>query len=582
MKQGLFEVFGSGKTGLKAEDLNCFAGLLAGVGILIPEGIVLATDIFDRVAEKLEQAGGPDGIGDLACPQFLVVINEEILGKMEIGRPYAVRSSALSECGGTGIYQSAFFVPTGKKEDDLESLWQCERCVYASEFSTDAKLWRERSNAPMGMAVLIQLVIGTRFEDGFLPPLAGVAYTSYNGLPTVRAVIGLGTQAVNGGGIIFNIPVDHNLHFQREMWELDNADAIDGSGVVRQIGTHQEDIYGGVASSFELFNGLFGMLARLQKQANLYLEWVISDGKVYAVQCAVYEDKLPGDVHFDSKDYFLLFKGSDVVHAGKASCKSVVYVHSWSPETASVVESLNETMKDFLLVVPQDALSLLADLRQEKCRLSFKHFSNALAVVEKQRAYTDSQRRMMAGVGQSLADHSSGRGASHFSQLCSRTNILFIGGEFDSTPLLTLPGGMDYGRDIPITIWNTAVEVVVDGEKEGCVYVSKNSKRSDYSLYQLQDWSDNLRTAANSLSDSKSDMTNHFYAIHYAIAPDVNPSDFDPYALEQDVLNDFGGIAGIIASLDVVIANGEQFVDCEAWNGGLKEYLEDLRVHLKQ
>ncbi|MDO8593022.1 MAG: PEP/pyruvate-binding domain-containing protein [bacterium] len=243
MEQGLFEVFGDGKIGLKAADLNQHAMLLESVGTQIPKGFVIATGIFDELRDELNLYNGHP---DYTCPDFLSPINEAILDKMTVDTPYAIRSSALSEHGGTGIYKTTFFWPTGDRHKDLKKLWDCELAVYASEFTEDAILWREKIKALAGMAILIQPVIGFHFENYFLPALAGVAYTSYNGLPTVRAVIGLGTKAANGGGVIFNYPSDHVAHFQREMWEQEDADALTVSGK-GQTHTQFEEIFHEIA-----------------------------------------------------------------------------------------------------------------------------------------------------------------------------------------------------------------------------------------------------------------------------------------------------------------------------------------------
>lgn len=583
MRQGLFEIFGTGKLGLKVDDLNQYSDLVASVGMSIPEGIVIATGIFDQLTVEVKFEEPSEEIEKHECPDFLLSINEEVLDRLEVGKPYAIRSSALSERGGTGIYKSTFFLPTGNKTEDLKNLWRCEVAVYASEFTHDARLWRERNKAPIGMAILIQPVVSFRFEENFLPALSGTAYTSYNGLLTIRAVIGLGTQAVDGSGIVYNCTSDHVLHFQREMWEQEEADTISLTGEIGKTHTHYPEIFGEIARGFEAFNGIFEKLAQLQKQGNFYLEWAIVDGKVFVVQLATYEDRLAGDVSFDSSNYFLLMKGNDILHSGRATCKCIVYVHEWSLEISQVVEHLNETIGDYLLIVPQDALSQLADIHIHGHRLAFRHFSNALAVVEKQRAYTQSQSLMLAQIGKSRADHSNRMGASHFSQLCDRTNILFIGGEFDSTPLFVLPGGMDYRNGIGITIWDVATEVVVDSSKEeGFVYISKLAKKCEYSLYQLQDWSEALRSVANGMGDSEDQtMANHFYAVHYAIASDDNPVGFDPFKLDETAVAEFGWNGGIIESLKAVIANGDQFVSEDVWNGGLKSYLEELLVHLQ-
>jgi hypothetical protein len=577
MRQGLFEVFGSGRLGLKADDLNQFAELITSAGMYIPEGIVLATGVFDQLIGQIEADKTPEVIEALKCPDFFLSIINEILDKLEIGKPYAIRSSALSERGGTGIYKSVFFQATGDRDEDLQNFWHCVTSVYASEFTSDAKLWRARNKAEIGMAILIQPAVGKLEEGNYFPTLAGTAYTSYNGLPTIRVVVGLGTRAVNAGGIIFNCPPENFQRFQRSLWDQDRADAISPAGMICEIHTQTTMIHTTIARVFETFTSLFEKLSKLREQGNFYLEWAISGGKTFVVQCASYDDCLPGEVSFDSKNYFMLLKAEDILHSGHVTCQSIVYVRRWSPKVADTLEGLNEISRNYLLIVPQDALSLLADVR-----LSFRHFSNALAVVEKQWTYTAEQRLMLSKAGLCQADHTSGKGASHFSQLCNRAKILFLGGEFVSTPLLRLPGGIDVGDNTGITAWKTKVEVVVDAiKKEGHVYVSKETKKSDYSLYQVNSWSDALRTTANALNASgEVEVSGAFYTVHYAIGPDEDPTQFDPFKLDETIVAEFG-IPDIVASLKVVIANGERFLGSDVWNGKLKEFLQDLLQRLE-
>ncbi len=54
MRQGLFEVFGDGSLGLKADYLNQFSQKLVSVGLSIPEGMVIATGIFDLLAQQID------------------------------------------------------------------------------------------------------------------------------------------------------------------------------------------------------------------------------------------------------------------------------------------------------------------------------------------------------------------------------------------------------------------------------------------------------------------------------------------------------------------------------------------------
>lgn len=593
MKQGLFEVFGKGKLGLKADDLNQYSEVITGSGMTVPEGIVISTEAFDWLAEDYSLGEGvlSEDIEKRGCPSFLLSVNEEILGGMEAGKPYAIRSSALSERGGTGIYKSTFFWPTGNKSEDLQGLWRCQTQVYASEFTRDARLWRERNNSSIGMAILIQPIIGFGFDKYFLPAMAGTAYTSYQGIPTVRAVLGLGTKAVNGGGKVYNAPSDHILHLQRDMWDQEKADVLTPDGVC-EIPSQLEEIHGEI--SFAAFNRLFPSLATLQQHGNFYLEWATYRNGIYVVQCAPYEDRLPGDLSFDSSNYFALLQGKDVLHSGRATCKCVVYINAWSVKISRLLEDLNEMVKDHLLIVPQDSTSQLADHMtnehgfHEDARLAFRHFSNASTVVEQQQHYSEHQREGMRLLGEYRADHTSGRGASHFSQLCGRTNILFIGAEFDERPLLALPNIIKYRGDGDILVVQTAAEVVADvANKSGYVYVSKRAtgKRNEFSQSQLQGWSDDLRQAANQAGASgNNEMASHLYNLHYSIGPDNGPVGYDEFELDKDylALEDVGGTAGIIESLKAVIADGGQYVNPNEWDDGLKDYLEKLLAHLTQ
>ena len=466
MKRGLFRVFGEEGLGLKAEDLNEYAKVIKGAGLIIPEGVVIATDIFHRIIKEdfeahfdslLENGPPLKRFYDGKCPNLLLPINQEILNWMEKGRPYAVRSSQVSEAGGTGIFKSDFFWPTGNLTTDLENLWRSEAVVYASEFTEEADLWRERNRAGIGMAILIFPVIGFHFGEHFLPAISGTAYTSYRGLPTVRTVVGLGTRAVNGYGVIFHLPVTRRSEFYEKLCGQELADTITSQGL-ETIYHQNPEINNEIGKCFEAFNNFFKQLAELKKHGNFYLEWAAYQGQIFIVQCAAYEDYLPSDVNFKDENYGLLLESKDVAHVGSASCRSVIYVYNWTRENQLALEQLNKTNKDFLLIVPQMSLSELATTIDAGKRLSFCHLSNALAVVEEQHNYGG-------------ANHSRGRGATHFTQLCGRSSILFIGGELNYEVFDTVLYGKKSKRVAGITIYKTRAEVMV-GTK-GFVYIKK-------------------------------------------------------------------------------------------------------------
>ncbi|MFA6228159.1 MAG: hypothetical protein WC668_03135 [Patescibacteria group bacterium] len=583
----MFKTYGTGSKGRKVEDLERFAGLIISLGMNIPEGIVILSDIFAETLDNLglNEESSPEQLNGVECPIFLTVINRDILNGMLTGKPYAIRSTALSERGGTGIYQSTFFVPNGDRERDLQLLWEKEREVYASELSPDAKAWREKNQAPFGMAIFIQPVQGFEFDGYWLPSLSGVAYTSYQGLPTVRLVVGLGTQAVKGGGLIYNQDPDPNkpLHFYRDIWDLKKADTIQlQTGDIGQISSQYLEIHRSI--NFGEFCRFFEKLAKLKEHGDFSLEWVLVGDKIHIVQCAPYEDRLPGDMTVNKDRYFLLAQGADVYNSGRNVCQAVVYVHSWSPVTADRLENLNKRLTDYILIIPQDAISALAGIDRDETtgrlnvQFGFRHFSNAGAVIEKQIDYTTRQMTDALQIGIRLVNHSQGLGASHFQQLCSRSDILFIGTEFDATPLFGLAGQVEYGNPVDISVWQTEAVALVDGEtKEGFVYIAKETKRNKYSPVQVEEYKMAMRRAANDANKDNNDSAGALYNIHYAIGQDGSPVDYDPFKLEEDIIDECG-LDGIRRDLQVVIDNRDLVSRHipNQWRNEFSRYLQDL------
>ncbi|MDR0569975.1 MAG: PEP/pyruvate-binding domain-containing protein [Clostridiales Family XIII bacterium] len=130
--------------------------------------------------------------------------------------PIIVRSSSLLEDGFgnafAGKYESVFCVNVGTLEERLEAFERAVKTVYAStmdESVLEYRLQRGLADKDEQMALLVQRVSGSLFQDFYMPMAAGVAY-SYNSYrwskdidPTtgmVRMVMGLGTRAVDRTG----------------------------------------------------------------------------------------------------------------------------------------------------------------------------------------------------------------------------------------------------------------------------------------------------------------------------------------------------------------------------------------------
>lgn len=127
--------------------------------------------------------------------------------------PIIVRSSSLQEDGFgnafAGKYESIFCINTGSLEERLTELENAVRTVYASTMDRSALEYRRQRGLGYKdeqMALLIQRVSGSMYEDFLMPNAAGVGY-SYSPYrwdntldPTagmLRLVMGLGTRAVD-------------------------------------------------------------------------------------------------------------------------------------------------------------------------------------------------------------------------------------------------------------------------------------------------------------------------------------------------------------------------------------------------
>lgn len=127
--------------------------------------------------------------------------------------PIIVRSSSILEDGFgnafAGKYESVFCPNTGMLEDRLKAFEEAVKTVYASTMSTSALDYRMRrglAGRDEQMAVLVQRVSGSRYEDIFMPCAAGVGYSfsPYRFMESIdqsagmlRLVMGLGTGAVD-------------------------------------------------------------------------------------------------------------------------------------------------------------------------------------------------------------------------------------------------------------------------------------------------------------------------------------------------------------------------------------------------
>ncbi|MBN1949096.1 MAG: hypothetical protein JW784_05090 [Candidatus Cloacimonetes bacterium] len=191
------------------------------VNIKIPRTFIIGTSEFDLFIERNHIGNWITEKSDQEINEFFV--NCELSPRLmkilsvfidNIKYPLAVRSSGLLEDSQSqpfaGIYQT-FMLPNHHKKKDfrLKHLADSIKLVFASVFLRSARNYIESINYKLEeekMAVIIQEMVGSRFNGYVYPHIAGVAQ-SYNFYPTsslknsdgIAAIaVGLGKTVVEG------------------------------------------------------------------------------------------------------------------------------------------------------------------------------------------------------------------------------------------------------------------------------------------------------------------------------------------------------------------------------------------------
>ena len=188
----------------------------------IPKTVVICTDIFDEFMETNELY--PVALGDAddetilryflraSLPSRLI---EDLMAFFDVVKsPIAVRSSSLLEDSHyqpfAGIYSTYMVPKIEEKYDMLRTVSDAIKAVYASVFYTDSKAYMTATSNLIDqekMAIVLQEVVGSRYNDHFYPTMSGVA-RSLNFYPIgnekaedgiANIALGLGKYIVDGG-----------------------------------------------------------------------------------------------------------------------------------------------------------------------------------------------------------------------------------------------------------------------------------------------------------------------------------------------------------------------------------------------
>lgn len=230
-KYSNFVRFGEGSLGGKGRGLAFIDALIKrnvelsdfdGVNVCIPKTLVLCTEIFDQFMEnnKLYQIA----LSDASDQEILEVFvnshlpdgfNDNLRAFLNVvQKPIAIRSSSLLEDAHyqpfAGIY-STYMIPWDEDvEKVLTLLKKAIKGVYASVFFQSSKAYMTATSNVIDqekMAIILEEVCGTAYEDRYYPTFSGVARslnyypigheTAEDGIANVA--LGLGKYIVDGG-----------------------------------------------------------------------------------------------------------------------------------------------------------------------------------------------------------------------------------------------------------------------------------------------------------------------------------------------------------------------------------------------
>ena len=179
----------------------------------IPKTVVICTDIFDEFMETNELY--PVALGDADDETILRYLIEDLMAFFDVVKsPIAVRSSSLLEDSHyqpfAGIYSTYMVPKIEEKYDMLRTVSDAIKAVYASVFYKDSKAYMTATSNLIDqekMAIVLQEVVGSRYNDHFYPTMSGVA-RSLNFYPIgnekaedgiANIALGLGKYIVDGG-----------------------------------------------------------------------------------------------------------------------------------------------------------------------------------------------------------------------------------------------------------------------------------------------------------------------------------------------------------------------------------------------
>jgi hypothetical protein len=227
-----FTYIGSGELGGKAHGLARASGIVSSkaanalvpdIAVAIPALTVITTDLFDTFMKEndLHEVARSEARDDVIAHAFQrASLPVQLAGDLralveQVHTAVAVRSSSLLEDAMFEPFASVYatkMVPNNQPDADsrFKRLAEAVKFIYASTFFKAARNYMKATHHTTmdeKMAVIVQEVVGTRFDNRYYPHISGVL-RSYNFYPVAHArpedgvvelALGLGRTIVDDG-----------------------------------------------------------------------------------------------------------------------------------------------------------------------------------------------------------------------------------------------------------------------------------------------------------------------------------------------------------------------------------------------
>ena len=422
-------VYGRGEIGDKSTQLLQKTFALRTLGISTPKSHILAQDFFDGffringLGDNLVEAESTPGVSERILqgrftPEEISII-EMIVQEMG-DAPLAIRSSAVGDARGTGIYSTEF------SKCSVTSVLRALRNVLSSYFSFEAEYFREKKGIKSGFGILIQPVVGQIYHIAryggryYAPPFSGYGYTSTSRYSDGYISVSVGLSGGVSSRLILRISESEAKPYgdlatftwmfddgpsRHSIWApvTNNApgrpprvncnrpisfNAIDTraegdefymvqnpSCIFTGLGHTILFYFAGYAKSF-YFNPIFSAMRKMQELfgAAQYFEWAWANQQWWVTQIA--DVPASSDFVSNNQDLGPVMMSADTVEgSGDITCPSGIIVCQ-TADDIKAVNTFNANNQGYVLVYSGDLLL------SKESNLKLNDFSNARALIE--------------------------------------------------------------------------------------------------------------------------------------------------------------------------------------------------------